>query len=158
MKNKLRTRFFYGPFTIVYDTILTTIGYKKALKKFLQFLDLPKNDIKILEAGCGTGTLVIPLAELYPSSKIIAFDYSKKMIKKARTEANKKQIKNIQFFQGNIESISPLTDKYTEYNLKQNSFDYIFTSGVLEHVNIEKSLAQVFNLLKKDGYLIQYWC
>lgn len=58
-----------------YDEILDTVGFC-----------LPKSSQSILELGCGTGELSLKLLQKFPSARIVAVDYSPRMLSYARSK------------------------------------------------------------------------
>ena len=96
---------------------------------------------KILEAGCGTGSLFKFL--LQENFDVTGIDYSEKLLDKAR-EKNLP----VKLFQAD------LTDK-DSLKKYQGSFDSVVSSEVLEHIeNDSKVLEVIFSILKPNGVLV----
>jgi 2-polyprenyl-3-methyl-5-hydroxy-6-metoxy-1,4-benzoquinol methylase len=53
--------------------------------------------IRVLDVGCGSGRILIRLAEVYPNSRFTGIDLSRDAIGKARAEASQKGLQNIEF-------------------------------------------------------------
>jgi magnesium-protoporphyrin O-methyltransferase len=84
------------------------LGHQQTVDKVLNWLKAD-NDLSgrtICDAGCGVGSLSIPLAEL--EAQIFASDLSEKMVEEAKTRvANSgKTLNNLQFAVQDLESIS----------------------------------------------------
>lgn len=134
----------------MYDKLITWNGYKKSINSFIKNLPIRNNKYLILDAGCGTGLISYALAKKIPKAEIISFDLSKEMIKAA--ERLRQSEKNIRFFIGNAENDDVLYNLTNQkFELKKNSFDFIFISGVLEYTNMQKTLNHLIKFLKKDG-------
>jgi len=95
-------------------------------------------DALILEAGCGTGNVVIPIVAA-GYRNIIGLDFSESAINKARIKFPEGK-----FIVGDIKSLPFEDDK----------FDFICSLGVIEHFNDPMPLlAEMKRVLKKNGVL-----
>lgn len=98
---------------------------------------------KVLSVGCGTATLEIKLARLYPSSSITGLDLSKKMLAIAKQKANK--IQNISFTEGDVDALPFL----------KNSFDIVLCLHSFHHYSNQiNALKEMKRVLKKNGVLV----
>jgi magnesium-protoporphyrin O-methyltransferase len=84
------------------------VGHQQTVDKVLNWLKAD-NDLsgrRICDAGCGVGSLSIPLAEL--EAQVTASDLSEKMVEEAKTRAahGDKTLNNLQFSVQDLESIS----------------------------------------------------
>ena len=99
-----------------------------------------KSNIKVLEAGCGTGRILIPLAKkgincygIDPSSNMLA------ILEKKKNDLN------IELKKGDIEKIP----------YPGNTFDIVFTMHVLMHMTShKKAIKEMYRVLKPGGKLI----
>lgn len=109
----------------------------------VQFIyeNIPKREgINVLEAGCGTGRILIPLAKRGINS--YGVDPSQNMLNILK---NKKKDLKINIKRGDIEKI-PYPD---------NTFDVVFTMHVLMHmVRYEKAIGEMYRVLKPGGKMI----
>jgi ubiquinone/menaquinone biosynthesis C-methylase UbiE len=132
----------------IYDLImnLSTFGKEYRLRELLiqKICVLPEN--QIIEIGCGTGTLSIIMKERYGKSiSVKGIDAAPKMIKKARSKSNKKNI-DIEYSECNINSI-PYADK---------KFDIAICSFMIFHVSEEprsQGLFEIQRILKDNAKL-----
>jgi ubiquinone/menaquinone biosynthesis C-methylase UbiE len=98
---------------------------------------------RVLDLGCGTGTLTIMIKQAHPDSVVIGLDGDPQILKIARRKAK--------------EAHSPITfDEGMAYQLPypDASFDRVFSSLVFHHLTTQdkaKSLAEVYRVLKLDG-------
>ena len=109
------------------------------------FLNILKNETKIkdvLDFGCGIGNFTKKVINFNPK-KIVAVDISEEAIKKAKNNSNLNS-KNIEYRVENCEDLS----------LNSDSFDIAYGSGILHHLNLNKSLYELKRILKKDGKII----
>jgi len=93
---------------------------------------------KILDAGCGEGRFSKYFID--SGANITSMDFSEEYI-----HLNEKNIPNGKFTVGSVTNIP----------FPSNTFDYIFTVDVLQHVpNLKKALQEFQRVLKKNGTLI----
>jgi ubiquinone/menaquinone biosynthesis C-methylase UbiE len=96
-----------------------------------------KNEMKLLEIGCGTGLYLRKISKLTDKKiKMIGIDISPKMIKIAKKKSH--GLKKLEFL---------IMDAY-KTKFKNNYFDI-----VINHLGAQ-SYDEVFRILKKDGYYI----
>lgn len=111
------------------------------IKKHLPLL--PKNS-KVLEVGYGAGDLLHCISQYYISSVA----YGIEVVDEARKLYSRKFVsdKNV---------ILKTSDAEGELLFKDNSFDLVVSSHLLEHIRNEQALlADMIRILKKDGILI----
>ena len=119
--------------------------YKALYGLYSDFLNILKNETKtkdVLDFGCGTGNFTEKVINFNPK-KIVAVDISEEAIKKAKNNSNLNR-KNIEYRVENCEDLS----------LNSDSFDIAYGSGILHHLNLNKSLNELKRILKKDGKII----
>ena len=119
--------------------------YKALYGLYSDFLNILKDDTKtkyVLDFGCGTGNFTEKVINFNPK-KIVAVDISEEAIKKAKNNSNQNS-ENIEYRVENCEDLS----------LNSDSFDIAYGSGILHHLNLNKSLSELKRILKKDGKII----
>lgn len=95
----------------------------------------------ILEIGCGTGKNTEFLATL--GEKVLAFDFSEKMLAKARQKVT---ADHVRFEQADITQ---------PWNCKDDSFDLITCNLVLEHIeDLEPIFAQAARTLRSRAWFL----
>jgi 2-polyprenyl-3-methyl-5-hydroxy-6-metoxy-1,4-benzoquinol methylase len=101
--------------------------------------NLKKDDIKILDIGCGNGNISLALGSL--GYNVTGVDIDRTSIENARKINT---FKNVQF---NVLDANAFDVK--------DEFDAIVCSEVLEHLENPSELVQsIFSILKKDGILV----
>lgn len=80
--------------------------------------------LRVLDAGCGTGSPLVAMAMTYPNADIVAVDFSKSSLDKARQLAGQNNVKNVRFYNLPIEQLPELG----------MTFDFVSASGVLHHL------------------------
>lgn len=108
----------------------------------LKKIQLPPKKANILDAGCGDGFYLYLLSELFPSASLIGLDCNRLALKSARGNLRGKEIK---LLLGDIIKIP----------LKDNQFDVVLASEVLEHLNDDYlAVKELVRVLKPGGQLL----
>ena len=107
-------------------------------KNFKNFIGFNKN---ILEVGCGTGQLSLYFS-IGTNNRVYALDPTLESIKLGIEFSKKNKVKNIKFVNADI-----FDDVF-----RKQSFDFIWTNGVLHHT---KNPKLAFNIVSK--YLKKKW-
>ena len=100
-----------------------------------------KNKI-VLDYGCGVGSVTQKIAALNPS-KLFGIDISEVSINKAIENA-----KNLNL------QIDYSVDNCEETKFKADTFDLVFGSGILHHLDLEKSISEINKILKINGEMV----
>ena len=104
----------------------------------------PQQDIRILEMGCGIGTVTGLLATAYPHGSILAMDMSPASIEHAIATFAK--VPNVRFVTGDVVE-TPISGQ----------FGLIVLPDILEHIPLDlhlKLFKRFTNLLKEGGRVI----
>src|SRR4051812_9730900 len=147
-KTQARAGSFYDRIERVYDLTFKVNGYGKSLDKYFERHPLPVSEnARVLDAGCGTGTLTLALLRnLKVPVKLTAIDLSSSVISTARkyvSNDNPNQ-QEVRFAQGNVLSL-PFADE---------AFDVVVTSGVLEYVPLEEGFTELARVIAPGGYFL----
>lgn len=117
-------------------------------KKSDRYLELALSGIpegfsgRMLEVPVGTGVLTMPIYETLPNADIICLDYSPDMMEWAKKQAEKRQIRNVRFRQGDIGKL-PIED---------SSLDLVLSlSGFHAFPDKEAAYGEIFRVLKPGG-------
>tara|TARA_Y100000768_G_C23892753_1_gene640999 strand:+ start:240 stop:983 length:744 start_codon:yes stop_codon:yes gene_type:complete len=97
---------------------------------------------KILDFGCGAGVFVERTIK-YKPKKIVGIDISEVSIDKAKKRANELNI-DVDYYVDNCEK--------TQF--EKNSFDIVYGTGILHHLEFNKCLDEICRILKSNGSLI----
>lgn len=132
-----------------YDFIvsLALFGKDKALREMTAEMAQIKPGDRVLDVGCGTGSLTIAAkARAGSTGKVFGIDAALEMIDVARSKAARAGLE-IEFRVGLIESL-PFAD---------NSFDVVLSSLMMHHLPDHpkvKGLAEIYRVLKPGGHLL----
>ncbi len=103
-----------------------------------------RSPMKLLDCGCGPGTITLGLANAIAPGTVTGIDLGSSQISIARENALEQGITNAEFLEGNIYNL-PFSD---------NSFDAAFSHALLEHLQEPtQALQELFRVLKPDGIL-----
>ncbi len=99
--------------------------------------------VRILDAGCGTGQLVVFLSMM--NRQVIGIDFSYSSLRKGHGFKEKFNLRGAHFLQ--MDLFHP--------GMKEASFDYVFCNGVLHHTaDAYGGFQSLCRLVKKGGYII----
>lgn len=117
-------------------------GYKQAIKY------LPKrNNLEILDVGCGTGDLAISLAASSRVARVVGLDISEGMISVAMQKA--RAIKN------NVAKLSFVIGESENLPASDNAFDVIFClNSFHHHPSPSKTLKEMARVLRSAGIVV----
>jgi len=133
------------------DSVVYRFGYDPSRADWRFYLPVNKN-WKVLDAGCGLGGMIFPLAKVV--SEVVAFDSSFERIKFVNLNISYNGLDNIKTFVGDFDNLP----------LKDSIFDLIILNGVLEWTGIPNEsknprevqkdvLRKCLRLLKPGGYI-----
>jgi len=147
-KTQARAGSFYDRIERFYDFSFKLNGYGRSLDRYMEAHPLPVfENARILDAGCGTGTLTLALLRtLRVPVKLTAIDLSASSMATARKYVNKNnpQQQEVRFAQGNVLAL-PFPD---------DAFDLVVTSGVLEYVPLEDGFTEMARVIAPGGYFL----
>ena len=119
--------------------------YKAAYNLYEDFFDVLKTKVQskdVLDYGCGIGNVAEKVINFKPK-KLVAIDVSGEAIKKAKSETKSEENK-----------IDYRVENCENSNLTSDAFDIIYGSGILHHLNLNKSLKELSRILKKGGIIL----
>lgn len=121
----------------LFDHILPLIsGLTEALQQGIEVMDL----------GCGRGHALLKMAEAFPNSRFIGYDFSGEAIAYADTEVQRRNLSNVQF---QVKDAATL-EEFDRY-------DFITTfDAIHDQASPDRVLHNIYNALRSDGvYLMQ---
>ena len=73
-------------FLPLYDPLVNLMGFDRARRDLISGANI-EPDHRILDLGCGTGSLVVNLKRQYVSAQVVGLDPDPKALRRARTKA-----------------------------------------------------------------------
>lgn len=106
-----------------------------------------KDGMRILELGCGWGSLTLFMAKAFPNSQIVAISNSSSQKLFIDQEAKKRNLKNVLVLTRDISQLESLA-------LEFDSFDRVMSVEMFEHFkNYEILLSKISDVLTPEGKL-----
>ncbi|KAF2741383.1 S-adenosyl-L-methionine-dependent methyltransferase [Polyplosphaeria fusca] len=109
---------------------------------------LSKPSLKILDVGCGSGTITVDLASRVPQGFVYGIDPSAEVIEKARNHAADKGVTNVQFEVGDINNWKDLN------GVEEQGFDIVHAHQVLQHLQDPLGATKEMKRLIKLGGIL----
>jgi ubiquinone/menaquinone biosynthesis C-methylase UbiE len=131
--------------TPFYDTFFKWTMQEELFKRSLIEQAQIRSGQRVLDLGCGTGTLTIMVKKAHPDSEVIGLDGDPQVLELARYKA-KQAGSRITFEEGMAYQL-PYPDA---------SFDRVLSSLVFHHLTTqdkERALAEIYRVLKPAGEL-----
>jgi ubiquinone/menaquinone biosynthesis C-methylase UbiE len=104
--------------------------------------------LKILDVGCGPGTISVDLATRVPQGFVYAIDPSAEVIEKARKHAEEKDITNVRFEVGDIFKWDVIE------GVEEAGFDIVHAHQVLQHLQDPLGAMKRMKRLVKPGGIL----
>jgi len=107
------------------------------------------SNLKILDAGCGSGEKAISFAKVFRDSEVYGWDICENSIKIAKEMAEKEKINNVKFM--NMDLLNVDTKNFGDY------FDLIISWGVIHHLSDSAKGMKNLGLCLKPQGLMYIW-
>jgi len=122
---------------------------RKVAESFRGFMVRP--DALIADIGGGTGNFSIPIAQMYPHSRVILVDSSERMLKQAREKVSRYGLMNLDIICADILSEIPdLAEKYSRPFSHVMMIHTLYTTGGLKSAAPLKLLKDINKHLDDD--------
>jgi len=140
-----------------YDRFIRFVMYPRGLRAFFHRSPLLRPDLRILEAGCGTGALTLALwdalaARGFSPAAFHAFDLTPAMLAHLRSSLDRRGITGVELRQVNVLALDALPAGWTGYDL-------LATASMLEYVPRERFVDALRGLharLRAGGTLVLF--
>jgi len=105
--------------------------------------------IRVLDAGCGRGRILLRLAELYPRSRFTGIDLSEEAIAYARASADARGLRNVEYLAGDLSDF--------DRTASPDAYDFVTTfDAIHDQARPLAVLTGIHRTLAPDGvYLMQ---
>jgi ubiquinone/menaquinone biosynthesis C-methylase UbiE len=106
------------------------------------FTSCLRSGMRLLDVGCGPGSITLGLAEAVAPGQVVGIDVQSAQVEQARALARMRGIANVSFEVANAYRL-PFPD---------DSFDAVFANGVVMHLRQPvQALAELFRVLRPGG-------
>jgi ubiquinone/menaquinone biosynthesis C-methylase UbiE len=132
-------------FTPVYDVVSRLVLPERRFKSKLIEDAALRSGMRLLDVGCGTGTLLVLVSAAADGLELVGLDADDRILRRARHKLAEVGA-NAQFDRGSAETL-PYAD---------SSFDRVFTTLTLHHLTIEQktaAFAEALRVLRPGGEL-----
>lgn len=129
-------------FLPLYDPLVSLMGGNRARQELIEQANIQSNQ-RVLDIGCGTGTLVVLLKRKYATAQIVGLDPDPKALRRAEKKVKRAGVA-VQLDQGFAD----------ELPYEGDTFDRVLSSFMFHHLeerDREKMLREVLRVLKPGG-------
>jgi ubiquinone/menaquinone biosynthesis C-methylase UbiE len=118
------------------------MGFDRARQDLIEQANIDASH-KILDVGCGTGTLAVQLKQLYPAAQVVGLDPDPKALRRAKVKIQRAAV-SVVLDQGFADELPYETE----------TFDRVFSSFMFHHLEErerERALREVLRVLRPGG-------
>jgi len=125
-----------------HESVLRSHSWRTAQNSAAYLLPHLKPDMKILDVGCGPGTITADFAALVPQGSVLGLEYAPQVLEQARQFASSRNLTNITFTTGDVHNLA----------FEDGTFDVVHAHQVLQHVGDPvQALREMKRVTKKGG-------
>lgn len=143
MNRKFTPPLAYDFLTPLFDRVCNLLGYGKTFKRMALELSEIEDGEKVLDVGCGSGSLLIEAKTRYPNSDIVGIDPDKKVLRLAERKLEQAGVK-ARLVQGFAQ----------ELPFPSASFDLVISTLIFHHLSSSVKIAttrEIYRVLKENG-------
>ncbi len=143
MGNRFTPPLAFDFLTPFYDRVINLLAYGKAFKRMALELSEITDGEKVLDVGCGSGTLLIEVKTRYPNSDVIGIDPDKKILQLAEKKLEQAGVK-ARLVQGFAQ----------ELPFPSASFDLVISTLIFHHLSSSvkvEATRDIYRVLKEKG-------
>ncbi|UNZ16730.1 methyltransferase domain-containing protein [Streptomyces sp. 891-h] len=107
-----------------HDSVLRSHRWRTAVNSAGYLLDRLRPDHRVLDIGCGPGTITADLAALVPQGSVTGLDAAAGVLEQARATAAERGVTNAEFTTGDVHAL----------RFADGSFDVVHAHQTLQHV------------------------
>ncbi len=143
---------YYSRIFRKYDLVnrLFTFGQDMRWRRITAIKCLEFEPDTVIDLCCGTGDLAIMISKLSPTPvSITGFDFTTKMLDVAKKKAEKKQIRTIEFVQGDV-ALMPFDNETFDCM----TIGFGFRNLSFDNTHIAQHMHEIYRILKPGGNLL----
>ena len=129
-------------FLPLYDPLVSWMGFTRAVRELISQANVEPGH-RVLDIGCGTGTLLLMLKRQYPAMQVVGLDPDSKALERARKKIKRAAV-SVQLDQGFAD----------ELPYRDGSYDRVFSSFMFHHLDEqerESTSREALRVLKPGG-------
>ncbi|KAI5306485.1 hypothetical protein KEM56_000663 [Ascosphaera pollenicola] len=124
--------------------VIRTHGWRTIANSAAYLLPVLRSDMKVLDIGCGPGSITVDFAQRCPQGHVTGVEYIEDPLPDARSLAEAAGLKNVDFQTGDIHDL-PFPD---------DTFDLVHVHQVLQHVDDPiHALKEMRRVCKPGGFV-----
>lgn len=127
-----------------HPSVLRSHSWRTAANSAAYLLPLLKPDMRILDIGCGPGTISIDFATLVPAGSVVGLDIGDEVVQRARENAEARGVANVSFATGDVNALK----------FPDGAFDVVHAHQVLQHVGDPVQALREMRRVTKPGGLV----
>ncbi|GAO16616.1 uncharacterized protein UV8b_01482 [Ustilaginoidea virens] len=125
-------------------SVLRSHTWRNALNSAAYLIPHIQPHMKILDIGCGPGTITVDLARLVPQGHVTGLEREPKVLEQARALADEQGVPNVDFVQGDANALS----------YAQDTFDIVLCHQLLQHVKDPVGILREMRRVAKPGGIV----
>ncbi|KOV58933.1 ubiquinone biosynthesis methyltransferase UbiE [Streptomyces sp. NRRL WC-3618] len=127
-----------------HESVLRSHTWRTAANSAAYLLGSLKPHMRILDIGCGPGTITADLAALVPDGHVTGVDRAPGILDQARATAAERGLDNVEFAQADIHAL----------DFPDDTFSVVHAHQVLQHVGDPvRALREMHRVTKPGGYV-----
>lgn len=139
----------FASLTRFYDPLISWMLREATFKPALVQQAAIEEGHRVLDLGCGTGTLTLMIEREHPEASLVGLDADPAILSIAREKASRSG-------SGSASGIEWMLGSAVELPFEKDSFDRVVSSLVFHHLDPEQkqaALSEVHRILRSDGQL-----
>ncbi|MFA7324949.1 MAG: methyltransferase domain-containing protein [Candidatus Nanopelagicales bacterium] len=108
-----------------HESVLRSHRTRTAANSAAYLLPYLRAGARLLDVGCGPGTITVDLARLVGPGHVTALEYAEAALEAARAEVARQEVRNIAFVTGDVHQL----------DFEDDTFDIVHAHQVLQHVH-----------------------
>ncbi len=135
----------FSALTRIYDPVIRVTTREGRFKEMLVEQAAPEPGQRILDLGCGTGTLAIQVKQREPRAEVVGLDADPEMLDQARRKAQRAGVE-LKFTEG----------MSNELPFEDGTFDRVLSTLFFHHLDPKpkrETAREIARVLRKDGEL-----
>ncbi|MFH8389276.1 class I SAM-dependent methyltransferase [Streptomyces sp. NPDC018036] len=127
-----------------HESVLRSHTWRTAANSAAYLLDSLKPHMRILDIGCGPGTITADLAALVPDGRVTGVDHAPGILDQARRTADERGLRNVEFAVADVHAL--------EY--PDDTFCVVHAHQVLQHVGDPvQALREMHRVTRPGGFI-----